>query len=305
MTTETIKSLPVEQGSKNQALLVFVSVLAGAVLTSIWSYRFVDTVIGESILNGVMGYDAKAAPITGTLVGIWFAFVSGVAGTFTACNICAFSAIAPLAAGEKTVAKTLTPILYLSIGLVAVASIYGAIGAIWGPTLPQLSQATIGDGFPVRLVQASVVFVLIGLIMVLWGLTSLDVIRNPFDRLASQYPWMGSLFMGVLIGGFLIGRPYAPFKKMFEYAVSTRDPLYGALAFILQALGNILLMVVLFLVLRYGTGGRFERWLHENPRRAKVFTAVAFLVGGTFFMTYWGLRVPSIFGVGWWPAISW
>ncbi len=307
MTTKTMKALPVEQGATKQISLVFICVLLGSVLTSIWSYRFVDTVIGESILNTVLGHDAKAMPITSALTGVWFAFVSGVAGTFTACNICAFSALAPLAANEKTtIAKTVSPLLQLGAGLIAVAGIYGAVGAIWGPTLPQLSRETVGDSnFPVRLVQAGVVFVSIGLIMFLWGLTSLGLLRNPFASLLSRYPWVRMVFMGALIGGFLIGRPYAPFKKMFEHAASTHDPLYGALAFILQGLGNIALMAVVFLLIRYGTGGRFERWLYENPRRAQTFTAAAFIIGGTFFVTYWGVRIPSLFGIGWWPAISW
>jgi len=55
--------------------------------------------------------------------------------------------------------------------------------------------------------------------------------------------------MGALIGGFLIGRPYPLFHKMFEYAASTHNPFYGALSFILVALGNIVVMALLFLAL--------------------------------------------------------
>jgi len=242
------------------------------------------------------------------MAGSLFAFISGLAGTFTACNICVFSAIAPLAAEKRSVGKVLTPMLYLTIGLVTVAAIYGAIGAIMGSNLPQLSNARLGDpetGFPVRLIQSAIVFVTIGIIFVLWGLISVDLIKNPFAVFSARFPKAQLLFMGALIGGFLIGRPFPLFRKMFEYAASTHNPLYGSFAFVLSGLGNILIMMLFFLLLTYGTGGRFERWLQAKPGRIQALTAVALLTGGTFFITYWGLRVPSIFGFGWWPFINW
>lgn len=292
--------------SARMTRIIVLSLLAGAILTSVWSYRFVDSVIGDSVANSLLGYDAKATPIVGAAAGAFFAFVSGLAGTFTACNICAFSAIAPLAAEKRSAGQALRPLGYLALGSIAVATIYGFIGALVGPNLPQLSTATLGEsGYPVRLLQSTAIFVGIGVIFVLWGLMALNVIRNPFASLSLRYPWLRSVFMGALIGGFLIGRPFPLFKKMFEFAAATHNPLYGSLTFVLQALGNILIMAVLFLILIYGTGGRFERWLQARPGRIQTFTAVALLVGGAFFITYWGLRVPSIFGIGWWPAITW
>lgn len=288
--------------------LLLGSLLVGALLTSLWSYHFVDSTIGDSIANTVLGYDAKATPISGALAGAFFAFVSGLAGTFTACNICAFSAIAPLAAEKRTVGRALQPLGYLIGGMLLVAASYGAIGALIGPELPQLSEARLGDpqsGYPLRLLQSSLIFVAIGVIFLLWGLVSLGLLRNPLARLNARYPWARLMLMGGLIGAFLIGRPFPLFRKMFAYAAATHDPLYGALAFILQALGNVALMVVLFLFLLYGTGGRFERWLQADPLRAQRLTAVALLVGGTFFVTYWGLRVPAAFGIGWWPTVPW
>lgn len=68
-----------------------------------------------------------------------------------------------------------------------------------------------------------------------------------------------------------------------------------------QGLGNIVVMALLLLLLMYGTGGRFERWLRSNPRRVTTITAISLIVGGTFFVVYWGFRVPSYFGIGWFP----
>lgn len=307
MTTAT-KSVAKPRVLSRTTRIVLLSVLAGMLMTSLWSFHFVDSVIGDNIANTLLGYNAKETPIGGAVAGAFFAFVSGLACTFTACNIAAFSAIAPLAGEKRSMGNALKPLMYMTAGLVGVAVIYGIVAALIGPSLPQLSAARLGDpetGFPVRLIQSSVVFVLIGLIFVVWGLMSLGVVRNPFAGVAARYPWAQTAFMGVLIGGFLIGRPFPLFRKMFEFAVSTQNPLYGSLAMTLQALGNVAIMVALFLLITYGTGGRFERWLTAKPGRVRVVTAIGLIVGGTFFVTYWGLRVPSIFGFGWWPYVAW
>jgi hypothetical protein len=75
-------------------------VLAGFLLTVVWSAEFVDQTIGDNIANTMLGHDAKETPIAGIAAGIAFAFASGIAGTFTACNIAAFGAVAPLMASE-------------------------------------------------------------------------------------------------------------------------------------------------------------------------------------------------------------
>jgi hypothetical protein len=57
------------------------------------------------------------------------------------------------------------------------------------------------------------------------------------------------------------------FVKLFSWAVATGNPLYGAATFALQSIGNILLV-------------------------SAVFTVV-----------YRDVRVPSLFGFGWFPAM--
>lgn len=285
---------------------VMTSILAGALIATMWSFQLVDSVIGDTVANSLLGYDAKETPIAGAMMGAMFAFVSGLAGTFTACNICVFSAIAPLAAEKRSVGRMLRPMLWLGAGLVGVAGTYGAIGAMIGTQIPQLSTAVIGpNNFPVRLIQSSLIFSVIGLVFIAWGLMSLGVIRNPFESFSLRYPQARLLLMGALIGGFLIGRPFPLFRKMFEYAAATNNPLYGGLTFVIQGLGNVIVMIAFFLVLTYGTGGRFERWLTSRPGRIATFTAVALLIGGSFFFFYWGVRLPARFGIGWWPTMPW
>jgi len=111
--------------------------------------------------------------------------------------------------------------------------------------------------------------------------------------------------LGAMIGGFLIGRPFPLFRKMFRAAAESGNPLYGAAAFSLQSLGNIVIMTVLFLVLTYATGGRLRRWLAANPRRMTVLTAAALIVAGTFTFLYWDVRALNGRVIDWYPTITW
>ena len=85
--------------------LVLLSVLGGLILAMVWSPRLVDTVIGGHIADPVVGGDAKTVSITGGAMALLFAFITGVAGSFTACNIAVFGALA-LLAGNITNALT-------------------------------------------------------------------------------------------------------------------------------------------------------------------------------------------------------
>ncbi|MDP9868113.1 MULTISPECIES: hypothetical protein [Streptosporangium] len=292
--------------------------LAGALIASLWSFRLVDSVIGDNVANTLLGYDAKQTQIGGLVAGTIFAFVSGLAGTFTACNIAAFGAIAPMAdagggrAGGRAdasapvrIGATLRPLGWLALGMIVISGAYGAIGAALGQRLPQLSGAAAGSGLPPRLLQASIVFGVIGLAFTYLGLAALRVVPDPFARLSRRFPNARLIVIGALIGGFLVGRPFPLFRKLFEYAAQTHNPFYGAAVFVLQSLGNITLMAALFVVLVHATRGRFTRWMTARPARVATITAVAFIVVGAFTFLYWDLRLPARFGYGWFPVAPW
>src|SRR5256712_5382697 len=77
------------------------SAALGLGLAVVWSPSFVDQTIGENGATTILGYSVTATPITGVLMAIGFAFVSGLTGTFTACNVAGLSGIAPLSAGRR------------------------------------------------------------------------------------------------------------------------------------------------------------------------------------------------------------
>jgi MFS family permease len=289
--------------------IILLSVVAGFLLTVVWSAEFVDRTIGDNVANTLLGHDAKETPITGVLSGIVFAFVSGIAGTFTACNIAAFGAMAPMLGGQPTrrdrMRATLRPLAWLSVGMVAVSGLYGAIVGAVGTSMPQFATAkNVAGTLSGRSIQSMVVFGVIGVAMVYMGLAALRVVPDPFERISARFPQAPLVFMGVLIGGFLIGRPFALFRQMFRDAAESGNPFYGAAAFVLQSLGNILIMAVLLLIMVNLTG--LGRWLNAKPGRLVTVSAVGLIVAGVFTFLYWDVRLLARREIlPWYPVAPW
>ena len=285
--------------------VIVISALIGIAIAVLWSAQLVDDDIGLNTANGLLGQNASSAVLSSTVTSLIFALVTGLAGTFTACNVAVFSAIAPMIdqrSARNRLSAVARPLGRLALGAVVVAGLYGAIGALLGSRLPQLSSATVGNHIPVRLLQSVVVFGVIGLIMIYLGLAALRVVPDPLARLAARRPGARQVVMGVLVGGFLIGRPWPLCAKMFQHAASTHNALFGAATFVLIVLGNMIVLGLLFLLASFT---RFPRWLNATPARAATATAVALLIGGTFTFVYWAVRAPAGFGIGWFPKMPW
>ncbi|MFL6140061.1 MAG: hypothetical protein ACJ74O_19975 [Frankiaceae bacterium] len=292
--------------ARRAACTVACGFVVGALMAVLWSFTLVDDTIGDNVASTLLGHDAGTTAISGAWAGVVFAIVSGFAGTFTACNIAVFGSLpALLEAGpdrRTRIASLLAPVRWLLTGAALVSAPYGAIGVALGHRIPQLSTATVGDGFPVRLLQASVVFGVLGLCFVYLGLGAARLVPDPIARLERRFPHARLVVLGALIGGFLIGRPFPLFHKMFEHAVDTHDVAYGAVVLLLQSIGNIVVVSLLFLLLAALSGGRVQRWM---ARRAGSLTSAAFVMVGTFSILYWVVRVPAAFGYGWFPTMPW
>lgn len=297
---------------RRRGLIVLVSALLGFALTVVWSYEFVDHVIGDNVANSLLGHDAKTTPIAGAAAGVVFALVSGLAGTFTACNIAAFGAMAPcLGEVENNRRTRLTHILkalaWLSFGMLAVSIIYGAIVGLVGTSMPQFSTTQIVLGtMPPFLVQSMVVFGVIGLAMCYMGLAVIGVVPDPLGRVAKRFPQVHMVFVGVLVGGFLIGRPFPLFRQLFREAAESGNPFYGAAAFSLQSVGNIVIMAVLILVMGLVLPDGLQRWFRTKPSRLTVITAMSLLIFGVFTFLYWDVRLlASLKVIPWYPLAPW
>ncbi|MTE22534.1 hypothetical protein F0L17_26250 [Streptomyces sp. TRM43335] len=295
---------------RRRGLVVCLAALFGFALTVVWSHEFVDQTIGANVAGALLGQDAATASLSGSLAGIAFALATGVAGTFTACNVAVFSAVAPLAGRTRSrrdrSARLLRPLGYLAAGSVAVSAVYGVVVALVGTGMPQFRLGSPGaGGFPPVLVQAMVVFGIIGAVMVWLGLASLGLVPDPLARVSARFPNAPLVVMGALIGGFLIGRPYPLFRRLFHDAAESGNVLYGAASFSLQALGNLVVMGVLFVLVSLLAGERLHRWMSAHPGRASAVIAAAFIAAGVFMVLYWDVRILAYRDLIWFPMAPW
>lgn len=293
---------------RRRVLVVAASVLAGFLLTVVWSAEFVDRTIGDNVADTLLGHHAKGTPIAGTMAGVAFALASGVAGTFTACNIAVFGALAPMVGRQSKrdrLVQALKPLGWLSVGMVSVSATYGVVVGLVGTHMPQFQTTTSTDVWTPRLIQAMIVFGVIGVTLTVLGLSALGIVPDPLARLAAKHPNAPMVVMGALIGGFLIGRPFALFRQMFRDAAESHNPLYGAAAFSLQSLGNIVILSVLFLAVVLLAGNRIQGWLAARPGRASGMVAAALLTAGVFTVLYWNVRILGSRDLIWYPTAPW
>lgn len=302
-------SLFVDGRFPHRRLLVLgLSLLGGLLLAYGWSARTADDTIGFNTANAILGHDASKTPITSVAAGIVFAFVTGMAGSFTACNVAVFGAVGPLVGRAATrrdkFRAAVSPLGWLALGMIPVSAVYGAIVGLVGTHMPQFSTAKT-SGISPRTAQSMIAFGTIGAVMTVCGLAALGVVPDPMARISRRFPHAPLVIMGALVGGFLIGRPYPLFRDMFRHAATTHNPFYGAAAFALQSLGNIIVMGLVFLLLSWGLGGRIQRWLAAKPGRTAIVTAAAFIVAGVFTVVYWDVRVLGRLGYIWFPTPPW
>jgi hypothetical protein len=133
----------------------------------------------------------------------------------------------------------------------------------------------------------------------------MGLVKDPMENISRRHPHARSVLMGVLIGAFLIGRPFGLYRHLFRDVADSHNPFYGAVSFVMQSLGNIVILSILFLLLAVVAGGRVQRWMAAKPGRVALVTASALLVAGVFTFLYWDVRLLARTGVIWYPIIPW
>lgn len=289
-------------------LILLGCVVAGFLIAWAWSAKLADDEIGFRTANTILGRDAATSPIGTIASGVLFAFVSGLAGSFTACNIAVFGAVGPMVGQAETrgarFRSTLKPLGWLAAGMIPVSAVYGFVVGIVGTRMPQFSAST-APGLHPRIVQAMVVFGVIGIVTIVLGLAALGIVGDPLAPISRKFRNAPLVLMGALIGAFLIGRPYPLFHQLFRNAATRHDPLYGAAAFVLQSLGNIVVMSVVFIALSYLGGDGLRNWLTSKPVRITILSSCAFLIAGVFMVVYWDPRILGAFNYIWVPTAPW
>jgi len=273
-------------------------------LAGFWNFRLVDGFGRDVVAAGALGDTAVLAgtfAANGMGFGVAFAAVAGLAATFTACNCVVFAMLPGLASGAEAHGRR-APLAALGIFTAGVLVVSGAYGLFVG-FLGADGVGALNAG-PVRLAQANAVFSMLGAAMLLWGAYDLGFLEPARRRLSSvtraflAQPTTRAGILGAMVGAFAVGRPFPVMREFLTYAASAESPVYGAGVMMVQGLGQIAVMVALFLVLVVGFGRRLTRWTTERPEQPALVSAMALLAGGAFFVFYWGLAFA--FDIGRW-----
>lgn len=289
-----------------------VAVVAAVIIAGFWNYKFVDGIGRDMVAHGAIG-DTTALSGSyaerGAGFGFVFAAVAGLAATFTACNCVVFAMIPGLACSTDKSATRKAALKALGVFTVTSLAVGAAYGVFVGFLGPEGASAI--NARAVRLAQANAVFSIIGAIMLAWGAIELGFLDrwvqrlNPVTRQFFAMPTTKAGLMGLLVGFFAIGRPFPVFREFLTYAATAESPTYGAAVMAVQGVGQIAVMVLLFLALVYFGGSRLTKWVQEKPHAPTLVSGVALIAGGVYFVYYWGLAFAFNIGrwgfkLGWW-----
>lgn len=286
-------------------ILTFIAIFIGVIIAGFWNYHAVDGFGSEIVAGNIVGDTSELAGAfleKGLSFGILFGFAAGLAATFTACNCVIFAMLPGLACStdkSSTRKNALIALGVFSLGVLFVTALYGLYTGFMSS-----SEINLYNERGVRLTQASVIFTALGLLMLSWGLISFGF----FNGIVSKFPLKIRTFfsmpvtkagvMGIMVGLFSVGRPFGVFRDFLTYAASADSPVYGALVMSVQGIGQILIMVTLFVAVIALFGKKLAKWSQNKPHQAVILSAFSLLMGGAYFIFYWGFAVP--YGIGRW-----
>ena len=293
-------------GRSRLVLLALVAALVGVAIAGFWNYHLVDgfgqdVVAGQTIGNTAQiaedGYGAYGANF-----GFLFAAIAGLAATFTACNCVVFAMMPGLICSAEQSGQAVSPLKALGAfvgGVLIVCAVYGMfVGTLGAEGIAAYNQRGM------RLTQAQVVFTSLGVIMLGWGLIELGLVGfvrrwvSPSARAFLGTATTKAGLIGLLVGLFAVGRPFPVFREFLTYAASAESPLYGAGVMMVQGIGQIAVMAVLFVAMVFLGGRRLAQWAARKPHQPYVLSGLALIGGGAFFVFYWGLAF--VFDIGRW-----
>jgi len=282
------------------------AIVLGVVIAGFWNYHWVDG-FGKDFVAGQTIGDTEQLSGTynehGIGFGFSFAIVAGLAATFTACNCVVFAMLPGLAcsADAKGAPRQLALKAFgvFTLAVLLVCFVYGAyVGSLGAERIAAFNER------PYRLAQAQITFTILGGVMFVWGLIAFGFLDSIIARLPASLvrffasPLSKAALMGLLVGLFAVGRPFPVFRDFLAYAAASESPLYGGAVMVLQGIGQILVMALLFLLLLVPFSKRIADWSSRRPGKLEKFSAAALLAGGSYFIFYWGLAFA--YDVGRW-----
>jgi sulfite exporter TauE/SafE len=296
---------------KKRLLYVLVMIVIAVLIAGFWHRGLVGAFGTNIVAGGTIGDTGELAgqyDERGGGFGLIFAAIAGLAATFTACNCVIFAMMPGLACSTDKGAggaSAWTALGMFTLPVLIITAVYGLYVGFLGPVGIEYINK-----IEVRHAQSFAVFTALGFVMLAWGcleLGFLDSIKNRTSQTTREFFAQLStkaVLLGAMVGMFTVGRPYPLFRDFLVYAASTKNPAYGALAMMIQGLGQIAFMVLLFLLLVKLGGRKLGEIATLRPHKFRLISGMALTAGGIYFLYYWGLGRLFDFG-RWGYKLGW
>ncbi len=304
---EFLAAYPLAKRLKYVLGLVLIAIL----IAGFWHRGLVDGFGRDIVAGTTIGDTTELAgqyDDRGGGFGIVFAAIAGLAATFTACNCVIFAMLPGLACSTDQRGEPQSPwqaLCMFTVPVLVITAVYGLYVGFLGPV-----GIDYVNKIEVRHAQSFAVFSALGIAMAIWGLLELGLLdalkyrasettRAFFAQLSVK-----AALLGAMVGMFTVGRPYPLFRDFLVYAASNKSPTYGALVMMIQGLGQIAIMVLLFVLLVRLAGSRLAMLANAQPFKFRFISGMALLAGGVYFIVYWGLGRALEFG-RWGYKLGW
>lgn len=237
-----------------------------------------------SLIAFMWGLVASNTISTDTSFWFMLALLSGIMTIFLPCTLPLAFVTVPVAR-EKFMLRSLGMILLFALGVAAALSLYGsafgALGLFWVGLFP-------GEALHVVIPW---VYVLAGLYAYALSLGELGLISLRMPTYAGKGPdfitkkrGVSKMFyMGLFLGNVGVGCPFPAIPLLLISAVLSGSPIYGALLFLMHAIGRIIPLLVLLSLATVNVDGL--SWLVKNKERFDRASGWVFITCTAFLVT--------------------
>lgn len=218
-------------------------------------------------------------------VSALLSYAAGLSMIFLPCTLPLALVIMPIAAREKEAGKGLGLAIAFALGLVLTITIYGIVTSLLGGYfgLDQFTRA---------------MFIVAGIMALLFGLTELDLFHIPLPTFTHKVPnWISkgyskSFLLGMFLGNAGIGCPNPAFYVLLTYIASSGSVVVGGWLGLVHGLGRATPLI--FLAVLAILGFKATDKLSSISKNIGKWTGFALIFVGAFILTY------GLFGMHWW-----
>jgi len=283
---------------KSKIFLLILAITIGLFVTYIFasSDKFKDIALNlQTIIGGTTSIAYSGIP--GVWIALLLAFAVGFSMVVTPCFMpVLFTFMPSIKKGGKT--EWLGSLLWYSLGLIIIGVILGGLVGLLGKGILTL----INNFSSSSLILAIIIFSIIGVIVLIFGLGEFGYLRLPhlggpkFQLANNLKGYKKSFANGALVGGALgIGCPFPTYHAVLIWAAIIGSPLFGALLLGVLSFGRVLPLLFIGLATYSINPNRVVTWVSEKGKLIHTINAMSLVILGIFLISFWlfvmGLKV--------------